>query len=226
MNGLNIPGPRSFSGMDYPETKKKRNFAGNIFLAAMLTVLCIYILKNSSGFTTPTPMHSMHFAAVAYVGESILEPLRYYHNITSNTVVVLEAMAAHGVKTLIYSMIFYFYFSILISTAKKMAEDVILDFLKNSVMAVMILRYFKVIGSDRESRLGEVSRLELGSIVEYQGLVKGTDYSIADGTCIRDYIDITDLVDAHVKALAKARSIEEFVEACKKATLAPCPKWP
>ncbi|KAF3339900.1 UDP-arabinose 4-epimerase 1 [Carex littledalei] len=45
----------------------------------------------------------MHFAAVAYVGESTLEPLRYYHNITSNTLVVLEAMAAHGVKTLIYS---------------------------------------------------------------------------------------------------------------------------
>ncbi|GAB2209312.1 hypothetical protein Droror1_Dr00026522 [Drosera rotundifolia] len=45
----------------------------------------------------------MHFAAVAYVGESTLEPLRYYHSITSNTLGVLEAMAAHGVKTLIYS---------------------------------------------------------------------------------------------------------------------------
>ncbi|XP_070673765.1 probable UDP-arabinose 4-epimerase 2 isoform X2 [Malus domestica] len=45
----------------------------------------------------------MHFAAVAYVGESTLEPLRYYHNITSNTLLVLEAMAAHNVKTLIYS---------------------------------------------------------------------------------------------------------------------------
>lgn len=45
----------------------------------------------------------MHFAAVAYVGESTVEPLRYYHNITSNTLLVLEAMAAHRVKTLIYS---------------------------------------------------------------------------------------------------------------------------
>lgn len=45
----------------------------------------------------------MHFAAVAYVGESTLDPLRYYHNITSNTLVVLEAIASHGVKTLIYS---------------------------------------------------------------------------------------------------------------------------
>ncbi|XP_021974753.1 probable UDP-arabinose 4-epimerase 2 [Helianthus annuus] len=45
----------------------------------------------------------MHFAAVAYVGESTLDPLKYYHNITSNTLVVLEAMAAHNVNTLIYS---------------------------------------------------------------------------------------------------------------------------
>ncbi|KAJ0536871.1 putative UDP-arabinose 4-epimerase [Helianthus annuus] len=45
----------------------------------------------------------MHFAAVAYVGESTLDPLKYYHNITSNMLVVLEAMAAHNVNTLIYS---------------------------------------------------------------------------------------------------------------------------
>ncbi|RZC48319.1 hypothetical protein C5167_041266 [Papaver somniferum] len=345
MNGLTRPRPRSFSGMDYPETKKKRNFAGKILLAAMLTVLCIYILKNSSSFTTPTPFsrhepgvthvlvtggagfigsHAalrllkdsyrvtivdnlsrgnfgavkvlqeqfpepgrlqfiyadlgdpkavnkifrenafdavMHFAAVAYVGESTLEPLRYYHNITSNTLVVLEAMAAHGVKTLIYSSTCATYGEPLkmpitedtpqipinpYGKAKKMAEDIILDFSKNSDMAVMILRYFNVIGSDPEGRLGEAPRPELREHGRISGAcfdaalgiipglkVKGTDYSTADGTCIRDYIDVTDLVDAHVKALAKAqpskvgiynvgtgkgRSVKEFVEACKKAT--------
>ncbi|KAI3836559.1 hypothetical protein MKW92_043249 [Papaver armeniacum] len=345
MNGLTRPRPRSFSGMDYPETKKKRNFAGKILLAAMLTVLCIYILKNSSSFTTPTPfsLHEpgvthvlvtggagfigshaalrllkdsyrvtivdnlsrgnfgavkvlqeqfpepgrlqfiyadlgdpkavnkifrenafdavMHFAAVAYVGESTLEPLRYYHNITSNTLVVLEAMAAHGVKTLIYSSTCATYGEPLkmpitedtpqipinpYGKAKKMAEDIILDFSKNSDMAVMILRYFNVIGSDPEGRLGEAPRPELREHGRISGAcfdaalgiipglkVKGTDYSTADGTCIRDYIDVTDLVDAHVKALAKAqpskvgiynvgtgkgRSVKEFVEACKKAT--------
>ncbi|XP_026395000.1 UDP-arabinose 4-epimerase 1-like isoform X3 [Papaver somniferum] len=317
MNGLTRPRPRSFSGMDYPETKKKRNFAGKILLAAMLTVLCIYILKNSSSFTTPTPFsrhepgvthvlvtggagfigsHAalrllkdsyrvtivdnlsrgnfgavkvlqeqfpepgrlqfiyadlgdpkavnkifrenafdavMHFAAVAYVGESTLEPLRYYHNITSNTLVVLEAMAAHGVKTLIYSSTCATYGEPLkmpitedtpqipinpYGKAKKMAEDIILDFSKNSDMAVMILRYFNVIGSDPEGRLGEAPRPELREHGRISGAcfdaalgiipglkVKGTDYSTADGTCIRDYIDVTDLVDAHVKALAKAR---------------------
>ncbi|KAK1308177.1 putative UDP-arabinose 4-epimerase 3 [Acorus calamus] len=203
----------------------------------------------------------MHFAAVAYVGESTLDPLRYYHNITSNTLVVLEAMAAHGVKTLIYSSTCATYgqpekMPITEETtqapinpygkAKKMAEDIILDFLKNNNMAVMILRYFNVIGSDPEGRLGEAPRPELREHGRISGAcfdaalgiipglkVKGTDYSTEDGTCIRDYIDVTDLVDAHVKALnnarpkkvgiynvgtGKGRSVREFVEACKKAT--------
>ncbi|WOG89578.1 hypothetical protein DCAR_0208816 [Daucus carota subsp. sativus] len=203
----------------------------------------------------------MHFAAVAYVGESTLDPLRYYHNITSNTLVVLEAMAAHGVGTLIYSSTCATYgepekMPITEETpqvpinpygkAKKMAEDIILDFHTNSNMAVMILRYFNVIGSDPEGRLGEAPRPELREHGRISGAcfdaargiipglkVRGTDYKTADGTCIRDYIDVTDLVDAHVKALEKAmpgkvgiynvgtgrgRSVKEFVEACKKAT--------
>ncbi|XP_062009158.1 UDP-arabinose 4-epimerase 1-like [Rosa rugosa] len=203
----------------------------------------------------------MHFAAVAYVGESTLEPLRYYHNITSNTLLVLEAMAAHNVKTLIYSSTCATYgepktMPITEETkqvpinpygkAKKMAEDIILDFSKNSNMAVMILRYFNVIGSDPEGRLGEAPRPELREQGRISGAcfdaargiisglkVRGIDYATPDGTCVRDYIDVTDLVDAHVKALANAQpskvgiynvgtgkgsSVKEFVEACKKAT--------
>nr|XP_034893851.1 probable UDP-arabinose 4-epimerase 3 isoform X1 [Populus alba] len=215
----------------------------------------------------------MHFAAVAYAGESTMEPLRYYHNITSNTLVVLEAMAAHKVKTLIYSSTCATYgepvkMPITEQTpqlpinpygkAKKMAEDIIIDFSKTTDMAVMILsqhsdqnnahvyRYFNVIGSDPEGRLGEAPQPELRVHGRISGAcfdaargiipglkVKGIDYKTADGTCVRDYIDVTDLVDAHVKALAhakprkvgiynvgtgKGRSVKEFVEACKKAT--------
>lgn len=206
----------------------------------------------------------MHFAAVAYVGESTLDPLKYYHNITSNTLVVLEAMAVHGVKTLIYSSTCATYgepeqMPITEDTAqvpinpygkaKKMAEDIILDFHKNSYMAVMILRYFNVIGSDPDGRLGEAPRPELREHGRISGAcfdaargiipglkVRGTDYRTPDGTCIRDYIDVTDLVDAHVKAMERAepgkvgiynvgtgkgRSVKEFVEACKKATGVP-----
>lgn len=335
----------SLGGMDYPDPKKKSNFVGKILLAAVLTTLCILVLKQSSSFNTPSPFshhepgvthvlvtggagyigsHAafrllkdsyrvtivdnlsrgnlgavkvlqklfpedgrlqfiyadlgdaksvnkifsensfdavIHFAAVAYVGESTLDPLKYYHNITSNTLVVLEAMAAHGVKTLIYSSTCATYgepekMPITEETsqvpinpygkAKKMAEDIILDFSKNSDMAVMILRYFNVIGSDPEGRLGEAPRPELREHGRISGAcfdaargiipglkVKGTDYETPDGTCIRDYIDVTDLVDAHVKALQKAmpkkvgiynvgtgkgRSVKDFVEACKKAT--------
>ncbi|XP_011004465.1 PREDICTED: UDP-arabinose 4-epimerase 1-like [Populus euphratica] len=204
---------------------------------------------------------AMHFAAVAYVGESTIEPLRYYHNITSNTLVVLEAMAAHNVKTLIYSSTCATYGEPIkmpireetpqlpinpYGKAKKMAEDIIIDFSNTTDMAVMILRYFNVIGSDPEGRLGEAPRPELREHGRISGAcfdaargiipglkVKGTDYKTADGTCVRDYIDVTDLVDAHVKALAhakprkvgiynvgtgKGRSVKEFVDACKKAT--------
>ncbi|KAM3250922.1 UDP-arabinose 4-epimerase 1 [Capsicum annuum] len=206
----------------------------------------------------------MHFAAVAYVGESTLNPLKYYHNITSNTLTVLEAMSAYGVPTLIYSSTCATYgepekMPITEETpqlpinpygkAKKMAEDIILDFHKNSNMAVMILRYFNVIGSDPEGRLGEAPRPELREHGRISGAcydaargiipglkVRGTDYKTTDGTCIRDYIDVTDLVDAHVKALEKSRpgkvgiynvgtgrgrSVKEFVEACKAATGVP-----
>ncbi|XP_065018164.1 probable UDP-arabinose 4-epimerase 3 isoform X3 [Musa acuminata AAA Group] len=186
---------------------------------------------------------------------------RYYHNITANTLTLLEAMSAHGVKTLIYSSTCATYgepekMPITEGTpqlpinpygkAKKMAEDIILDFSKKSDMAVMILRYFNVIGSDPEGRLGEAPRPELREHGRISGAcfdaalgiipglkVRGTDYPTNDGTCIRDYIDVTDLVDAHVKALDKARpskvgiynvgtgkgrSVKEFVKACKKAT--------
>ncbi|KNA23516.1 hypothetical protein SOVF_024180 [Spinacia oleracea] len=204
----------------------------------------------------------MHFAAVAYVGESTLDPLRYYHNITSNTLVVLKAMVKHEVQTLIYSSTCATYgepekMPITEETpqvpinpygkAKKMSEDIILDLTKpNTDMAVMILRYFNVIGSDPDGRLGEAPRPELREHGRISGAcfdaargitnglkVRGTDYKTTDGTCIRDYIDVTDLVDAHVKALEKARpgkvgiynvgtgkgsSVKEFVEACKKAT--------
>ncbi|KOM30871.1 hypothetical protein LR48_Vigan01g042600 [Vigna angularis] len=117
----------------------------------------------------------MHFAAVAYVGESTLDPLKYYHNITSNTLLVLESMAKYGVKKLIYSSTCATYgepekMPITEETeqkpinpygkAKKMSKDIILDFSKTSKMTVMILRYFNVIGSDPEGRLGEAPRPE------------------------------------------------------------------
>ncbi|EMS63751.1 putative UDP-arabinose 4-epimerase 1 [Triticum urartu] len=280
--------------MDFSDPKRNSRYLSKIIMVALLTAMCVVMLtqppchrkapsvdnlsRGNIGAVKVNRIFAenafdavMHFAAVAYVGESTLEPLRYYHNITANTLVVLEAMATHNVKTLIYSSTCATYgepekMPITEETpqlftepfvqfpinpygkAKKMAEDIILDFSKSrkSDMSVMILRYFNVIGSDPEGRLGEAPPPELREHGRISGAcfdaalgiipglkVKGTDYETADGTCVRDYIDVTDLVDAHVKALNKAergkvgiynvgtgrgRSVKEFVEACKKAT--------
>ncbi|KAG2410301.1 UDP-arabinose 4-epimerase [Vigna angularis] len=151
-------------------------------------VVCLFIMPkaaliNLNAFTVNKIFSEnkfdavMHFAAVAYVGESTLDPLKYYHNITSNTLLVLESMAKYGVKKLIYSSTCATYgepekmpiteetkqsyhyalqFQKPINPygkAKKMSKDIILDFSKTSKMTVMILRYFNVIGSDPEGRL-------------------------------------------------------------------------
>ncbi|KAL2651154.1 hypothetical protein R1flu_019282 [Riccia fluitans] len=203
----------------------------------------------------------MHFAAVAYVGESMAEPLRYYHNITSNTLLLLEAMARHHVTKLIYSSTCATYgepkkMPITEDTeqvpinpygkAKKMAEEIIKDYARNKQMSVMILRYFNVIGSDPQLRLGEAPRPELRVHGRISGAcfdaargfrngleIRGDDYQTQDGTCVRDYIHVSDLVEAHVIALNRAEmgkvgiynvgtgkglSVKEFVEACKAAT--------
>ncbi|CAI5996571.1 unnamed protein product [Closterium sp. NIES-64] len=207
----------------------------------------------------------MHFAAVAYVGESMQEPLRYYHNVTANTLTLVEVMGRHGVTQLIYSSTCATYgepktMPITEDTvqapinpygkSKKMAEDVILDYARaNPRLAATILRYFNVIGSDPSGRLGEAPRPELrhhgritgacfdAAMGKIDGLkVMGTDYPTADGTCIRDYIHVTDLVNAHVVAMhhltpgtvniynvgtGKGYSVREFVNACLNVTGAP-----
>eukprot|EP00267_Zea_mays_P028103 XP_008657692.1 probable UDP-arabinose 4-epimerase 1 [Zea mays] len=129
---------------------------------------------------TRTSLHTLggFFLEHSFFVDDVIN-VRYYRNITANTLAVLEAMAAHNVRTLIYSSTCATYgepdkMPIAEGTpmfpinpygkAKKMAEDVILDFSKSKkldMMAVMILRYFNVIGSDLKGRLGEAPRHEL-----------------------------------------------------------------
>ena len=198
---------------------------------------------------------------MAYVGESVAEPLRYYHNITANTVVVLEAMERFGVRRLVYSSTCATYgnaekLPITEETptnpinpygrSKLMAEQAVRDYAASSpLFQGAILRYFNVYGSDPAGRLGELPRPELrhhgrisgacfdAALGEIPSLkIMGTKFPTKDGTCVRDYIHVADLVDAHVAVLphaanppvlynvgtGKGVSVRQFADACVKVT--------
>jgi UDP-arabinose 4-epimerase len=214
-------------------------------------------------FATSSPPVDLviHFAAVAFVGESVSEPLRYYHNITSNTIILLEAMGASKVHKLIYSSTCATYGNPATlpiteltppepinpyGRAKLMAEQAVRDYsAATPAFEAAILRYFNVFGADPKGRLGELPRAELRSQGRISsacydaalGLIPeltimGTNFKTRDGTCVRDYVHVTDLVDAHVAvvpALAnppvlynvgtgKGVTVREFVNACLKVT--------
>eukprot|EP00198_Chlamydomonas_reinhardtii_P005876 XP_001695212.1 NAD-dependent epimerase/dehydratase [Chlamydomonas reinhardtii] len=209
----------------------------------------------------PRPDLVMHFAAVAYVGESMRDPLQYYKNVTVNTVNVLDCMAAAGIKQLVYSSTCAVYGnpeSLPVTEAtppkpinpygqsKLMAEEVIRWYARSQPdFKSIILRYFNVYGSDPQGRLGEYPRPELRAQARISGAcmdaalglvpsltVKGTKHPTKDGTCVRDYIHVMDLIAAHVAAMAhpanppplynigtgRGVSVKEFVDACKKVT--------
>ena len=204
-----------------------------------------------------------HFAAIAYVGESMADPVRYYSNITTNTVNLLRVMQAKDVRKMIYSSTCATYgnvekLPITESTptrpinpygkSKLYAENAIKDYaLANPKFKAAILRYFNVFGGDPEGVLGELPRAELREHGRISGAcfdaamknidkltVMGTKHPTRDGTTIRDFVHVVDLVDAHIAVAEKNKfdnppslynvgtgsgvSMREFVETCKKVT--------
>jgi len=168
----------------------------------------------------------MHFAALAYVGESVTEPLRYYHNNTAGSVSLLKAMDAAGVKRLVFSSTCATYgqperMPIVEEMAqspinpygwsKLFVERVIRDYAAATEgFGFAALRYFNVAGSATDGAIGEdhepESHLIPAAILAALGrreklTVFGTDYPTADGTCVRDYVHVEDLVAAHVRVL-------------------------
>lgn len=203
----------------------------------------------------------MHFAAIAFVGEAMEKPLLYYHNVTSNTVGVLEAMKRHKVKRLVYSSTCATYgnpdvMPITEKTptapinaygrSKLYSENAVRDHAKSDPgFDAAILRYFNVFGADPRGRLGEYpppslmhhGRISTACFDAALGnrdelVVTGTEHPTDDGTCVRDYVHVTDLIDAHVAVMrglknppalynvgtGKGVSVKEFVRACKKVT--------
>ncbi len=200
----------------------------------------------------------MHFASFIEVGESVREPAKYYRNNVANTLALLAAMREAGVDRFIFSStaaIFGTPQYVPIDErhprapinpygrTKNMVEDVLGDYERAYGLRSVCLRYFNAAGADPDGRLGERHEPESHLIPlalqaasgRRAGLsVYGTDYDTPDGTCIRDYVHVSDLCEAHWLALESLRagagsqaynlgngngfSVLEVIETAKKVT--------
>lgn len=172
----------------------------------------------------------MHFAAFAYVGESVREPAKYYKNNICNTIHLLEAMRRHHVNILVFSSSCATYGvpeQLPITEdmpqrpinpygrTKWMAEQMFEDYKNAYGLQYCCLRYFNAAGADPDGEIGESHMpethliplvLEAAAGIRDHVSIFGTDYPTQDGTCIRDYIHVTDLADAHIRALEYLKS--------------------
>ena len=201
----------------------------------------------------------MHFAASIQVEESVREPLKYYRNNVVNSIHLLETMIRQGIRNFIYSSTAAVYGipeKIPVDetaplnpinpygASKVMVERILKEVSQaNDFLRCIALRYFNVAGADPEGRIGQaykepthlITRALKTAKGEYERLsIFGADYPTPDGTCIRDYIHVNDLADAHVLALERLMagngsdvmncgyghgfSVKEVVAAAKRVT--------
>ena len=208
----------------------------------------------------------MHFAAYTYVGESVINPSKYYKNNLVETITLLEALLEDAKKRnskpipivfsstcATYGMPLETEIPIIETTlqnpitpygwSKLMVEKILIDYHKAYKLPVSILRYFNAAGADIKGDIGEdhnpethLIPLVLEALFNKDGFLKvnGIDYPTFDGTCIRDYVHVSDLAKAHVLALnkiindkslsiynlgsGKGYSIMEVIEAAKRVT--------
>ncbi len=167
----------------------------------------------------------MHFAANSLVGESVKEPLRYYENNMGGAMSLLSAMQKFGVNKIIFSSTAAVYGdagsdNITEETrtqptnpygeTKLSMEKLFYWVSRASDMRYVSLRYFNACGADESGELGEahnpethlIPRVLKAGIAGEAVSVFGTDYETRDGTCVRDYIHVTDLAQAHILALS------------------------
>ena len=212
---------------------------------------------------TVKPAAVMHFASFIQVGESVADPAKYYRNNVAATQVLLDGMRAHGISRFIFSStaaIFGEPAYVPIDEAhpkapinpygrsKWMVEQMLEDYDHAYGLKSICLRYFNAAGADPEGELGECHEpethlipliLQVASGRRAHINVFGEDYATADGTCVRDYIHVSDLCDAHLLALRQlldgapsARynlgngngyTVNEVIEAARRVTGHPIP---
>jgi len=176
------------------------------------------------------PIHSViHFAGLKAMGESVNIPLEYFHNNVSGTLNLLQVMKKHKVRNIVFSSTAGVYgevktvpiteespLSVLnpYSRTKLMIEDILRDlYIAEPQWNIALLRYFNPVGAHTSGRIGEDPNGVPNNLMPYVAQVAvgkwpfvriwGNDYPTPDGTGVRDYIHIMDLVNGHVKALEK-----------------------
>jgi UDP-glucose 4-epimerase len=170
----------------------------------------------------------IHFAALKHVGESVFQPLRYFKNNLNSLLNILECMKEFEVKNLIFSSSCSVYGNaneLPVTEAtprqeaespyartKQMGEDILQDFSRNNEdISSILLRYFNPAGAHESAKLGEAPSnpaTNLVPVITEAAIGKrgaltvfGDDYSTRDGSCVRDYIHVMDIANAHTKAL-------------------------
>jgi UDP-arabinose 4-epimerase len=209
------------------------------------------------------PSTVMHFAAYAYVGESMTDPAIYYRNNVSGTLCLLDAMRAADVRRLVFSSSCATYGTperVPIveeepqrpinpyGRSKLMVEQILADYGAAYGLNAVCLRYFNAAGADPDGEIGEehepephILPLVLAAAAGRRKAVSifGTDYPTRDGTCVRDYIHVTDLAQAHFLAArylhaggasinlnlgnGQGYSVRELIETAEKVTGRPIP---
>jgi len=174
---------------------------------------------------THKPAAILHFAALIEVGESVKDPVAFYENNVIGTLTLLAAAQTAGVKAFVFSSTCATYGlpqSVPLDEThrqvpinpygrtKYIVEQALSDYDKYTGFRSVVLRYFNAAGADFEGRIGEWHQPETHAIPlaidaalgRREGFrVFGTDYETRDGTCVRDYIHVLDLADAHVRAV-------------------------
>ncbi|HNT29587.1 MAG TPA: UDP-glucose 4-epimerase GalE [bacterium] len=167
----------------------------------------------------------MHFCAFTYVGESVSDPYKYYVNNVANTLNLLQVMREFDVKYFVFSSTCATYGEPQklpltedhpqapinpYGESKLMVEHILRDFSRAYGLNYVALRYFNAAGADPDAEIGEwhepethLIPLVLDAALGKRENIKifGTDYDTPDGTCVRDYIHVFDLADAHILAL-------------------------
>ncbi|WP_027668032.1 UDP-glucose 4-epimerase GalE [Rhizobium leguminosarum] len=171
------------------------------------------------------PAAILHFAALIEVGESVKDPVSFYENNVIGTLTLLSAAQAAGINAFVFSSTCATYGlpqSVPLDEThrqvpinpygrtKYIVEQALADYDQYRSLRSVVLRYFNAAGADFEGRIGEWHQPETHAIPlaidaalgRRQGFkVFGTDYETRDGTCVRDYIHVLDLADAHVRAV-------------------------